>query len=332
MYYAFVCEDSSGAPTAPTGTPTGVLYKNGSATGTTVTVTMSTAVGIASAVVPSNAVQGDAFHIEITATISAVSYKSTGPVQTIWAASVPANVTQFGGTNGTFSGGRPEVNTTHVGGTSQTGRDLGASVLLSSGTGTGQISLSSGLVTLATSQTFNTTGSVGSVTGAVGSVTGSVGSVTGSVGSVAGSVGGSVASVAGDVSGKVLGGGSSAITGDGVRAASVTGAVGSVTGSVGSVVGTVTADASAIRAAVGLATNNLDTQLSGLFTTQMTESYAADGVTPTPAQALFLIMQNVGEVSIVDNIKTVKKLDGSTTAATYTLDSATDPTSSTRTT
>ena len=36
-----------------------------------------------------------------------------------------------------------------VGGTAQTARDLGASVLLSSGTGTGQISLSSGLVTLA---------------------------------------------------------------------------------------------------------------------------------------------------------------------------------------
>ena len=28
------------------------------------------------------------------------------------------NVTQFGGTNGTFSGGRPEVDTSHVGGTS----------------------------------------------------------------------------------------------------------------------------------------------------------------------------------------------------------------------
>lgn len=36
-----------------------------------------------------------------------------------------------------------------LGGTSQTGRDIGASVLLSSGTGTGQLSLSSGLVTLA---------------------------------------------------------------------------------------------------------------------------------------------------------------------------------------
>lgn len=32
-------------------------------------------------------------------------------------AQVPANVTQFGGSNGTFSGGRPEVNTTHWGGT-----------------------------------------------------------------------------------------------------------------------------------------------------------------------------------------------------------------------
>jgi len=30
---------------------------------------------------------------------------------------LPANVTQFGGTNGTFSSGRPEVNTTHWGGT-----------------------------------------------------------------------------------------------------------------------------------------------------------------------------------------------------------------------
>ncbi len=42
-----------------------------------------------------------------------------------------------------------QVDTVQVTGTAQTGRDLGASVLLSSGTGTGQISLASGLVTLA---------------------------------------------------------------------------------------------------------------------------------------------------------------------------------------
>lgn len=60
------------------------------------------------------------------------------------------NVTQFGGSAGTFASGRPEVNTTHLAGTSQTARDIGASVLLSSGTGTGQISLSSGTVTIGT--------------------------------------------------------------------------------------------------------------------------------------------------------------------------------------
>ena len=40
----------------------------------------------------------------------------------------------------------PTVNATKIGGTTQTGRDIGASVLLSSGTGTGQVKLSSGYV------------------------------------------------------------------------------------------------------------------------------------------------------------------------------------------
>lgn len=42
------------------------------------------------------------------------------------------------------------VNATKIGGTTQTGRDLGASVLLSPGTGTGQIALTSGQVTVGT--------------------------------------------------------------------------------------------------------------------------------------------------------------------------------------
>lgn len=62
----------------------------------------------------------------------------------------PSDVTHFGGSAGTFASGRPEVNASHLGGTSQTGRDIGASVLLSPGTGTGQISLSSGTVTVGT--------------------------------------------------------------------------------------------------------------------------------------------------------------------------------------
>jgi hypothetical protein len=71
------------------------------------------------------------------------------------------------------------VNTLQINGIAQTARDIGASVLLSPGTGAGQLSLSAGAVTVGTNndkgsysltaaQTFSTTGSVGSVTNALG--------------------------------------------------------------------------------------------------------------------------------------------------------------------
>lgn len=70
--------------------------------------------------------------------------------------------------------------------------------------------------------------------------------------------------------------------------------------------------------------------LDDVLTTQMTESYAADGVAPTPAQALLLIQQMLTEMVIIGTTMTIKKIDGSTTAATLTLNSATSPTSVTR--
>jgi hypothetical protein len=100
-----------------------------------------------------------------------------------------------------------------------------------------------------------------------------------------------------------------------------------------------------IRAAVGMSAADLDTQIdalptndeltaaiAGLLTTQMAEAYAVDGTAPTLAQCLFLIQQSLHEFSISGTTRTVKKLDGSTTAAVFTLDSATAPTSTTRTT
>ncbi len=69
-----------------------------------------------------------------------------------------------------------------------------------------------------------------------------------------------------------------------------------------------------------------------LLTTQMTEAYAADGTAPTLAQALMLIQQTIGDFAIAGTTITTKKLDGSTAAATYTLDDGTNPTSRTRTT
>ena len=102
-------------------------------------------------------------------------------------------------------------------------------------------------------------------------------------------------------------------------AAAVTGAVGSVTGNVG---GNVTGS-------VGSLTT---TAIDSILTRAMTESYAADGSTMTVAQALYLIAQTIGEFSVSGTTVTVKKLDGSTSAATYTLDSSTAPTSRTRAT
>lgn len=70
--------------------------------------------------------------------------------------------------------------------------------------------------------------------------------------------------------------------------------------------------------------------VSGVLTTAMTEAYNTDGAAPTLAQALFLLISATTEFSISGTTITCKKLDGSTSAATYALDSATTPTSRTR--
>ena len=85
---------------------------------------------------------------------------------------------------------------------------------------------------------------------------------------------------------------------------------------------------SSVTAAVPTAAQNF----AAVLTTALTESYAADNVAPTLAQAILLIQQSLHEFAISSTTRTVKKLDGSTTAATFTLDSATAPTSTTRAT
>jgi hypothetical protein len=67
-----------------------------------------------------------------------------------------------------------------------------------------------------------------------------------------------------------------------------------------------------------------------ILTTALTEAYAAVGAAGTLSQILFLIQQRLNERAISGTTETVKKLDGSTTAATFTLNDATNPTSITR--
>jgi hypothetical protein len=69
---------------------------------------------------------------------------------------------------------------------------------------------------------------------------------------------------------------------------------------------------------------------AAVATSALTEAYAADGAAPTLAQAIFAIQQRLTEFAISGTTLTVKKLDGSTTALVLTLNDATTPTSSTR--
>lgn len=96
------------------------------------------------------------------------------------------------------------------------------------------------------------------------------------------------------------------------------------------------------RLPAALVTGRIDATIDGtgmeaaaidaILTRQLTEAYAADGAAPTLAQALFEIMQCLTEFAISGTTITVKKRDGSTTAMTFTINSATAPTSRTRAT
>ena len=63
---------------------------------------------------------------------------------------------------------------------------------------------------------------------------------------------------------------------------------------------------------------------------QITESYAANGVAPTEAQALMAIHQGLMQFGIAGTAKTVRKLDNTTPAFVITHDSATAPTDAKR--
>jgi hypothetical protein len=69
---------------------------------------------------------------------------------------------------------------------------------------------------------------------------------------------------------------------------------------------------------------------TAVLTTQMTESYAANGVAPTLAEAQFAIHQALMQFGISGTALTVRKLDDATTAFVVTLDSSTAPTDAKR--
>lgn len=125
------------------------------------------------------------------------------------------------------------------------------------------------------------------------------------------------------------------ITGTGTDAITAT----SLAASAGTELGTAVW-ASAARTLTSLdedsTTLDLDATLVAAFATAlataMTEGYRGTGATGSVRDLLYEIIAHLGESSISGTTKTLKKLDGSTTAKTFTLDSATTPTSITETT
>jgi len=78
-------------------------------------------------------------------------------------------------------------------------------------------------------------------------------------------------------------------------------------------------------------TTPLDELVAAIAQRQIPDSYSADGAQPTIEQAILEINQFLQERAVSGTTVTVKKPDGTTTAMTFTLDDATDPTSITRT-
>jgi len=72
--------------------------------------------------------------------------------------------------------------------------------------------------------------------------------------------------------------------------------------------------------------------INGVWTTAMTESYAADGSAMTPSQVLYMIWSDLRSPAQVGTTWTDYKIDNVTAAMTFTLDDADIPTSKTRAT
>lgn len=100
----------------------------------------------------------------------------------------------------------------------------------------------------------------------------------------------------------------------------------------GTTVKTATDIATQIAALNNISSANVTTATLSALTTQIADSIAAEGARPTYAQALLMITRMMMEKSLAGTVMTVNKEDGTTASMTFTLDSASAPTSITRTT
>lgn len=250
------------------------------------------------------------------------------------------------------------VSTKYLAGTALTGRDIGASVLLSTGTGTGQLDFTSGVVKANAVQWLGTACSTPTVAGVPNvncktwndlatvalplvpttagrtldvSATGEAGVDWANVGSPTTSLAltGTTVGVLGDLSSTMK----TSVQTAADAAVTANSLVNAIAGYIDTEVAAIKAKTDnlpASPAAVGSAMTLTSAYDFAKGTAAMTESYATLHSAPSPAQALFEIRSLLAEKSVATTTLTTKKIDGSTTAGSYTLNDATAPTSITR--
>lgn len=237
---------------------------------------------------------------------------------------IKADVRDYNGTAGTFASGRPEVNTTHAAGTAWgSGAITAASIAdgaidaatFAASALDGVWSVSARTLTAGTNIQLPSNG-LANVTAWTVALTGNItGNLSGSVGSVTGLTASNLDATISS------------------RASQTS--VDTIDDFLDTEVLAIKAKTDTIPASPAAAGDAMTLTSAYDFakgTVAVTESYNADGSAPTPVQALMMIMQMLTEKSVASTTLTVKKLDGSTSAATFTLDDDTAPTSITRAT
>lgn len=304
VYLTFTTVSTTGAPTTLAGTPKARCYKSGSTTESsdiTPTVDFDSRTGL--------------HLLTIDLTGDSGFYAAAKDYSVILTAGTVGGTSVVGYNVGDFSvenrsavmpttaarklvvdaAGLADANVVKVGptgsGTAQTARDVGASVLLSTGTGTGQLDFTSGVVkanatqfagqtitaaagvTLPSSVASPTNITAGTITTAtnVTTVNGLAAAVITATSIAADAI--TDAKVASDVTIASVTGAVGSVTG---AVGSVTGAVGSVTGAVGSVTGNVggnvVGSVASVTAAVAITSNVKKNQALAKFAFLMTDS------------------------------------------------------------
>jgi len=220
---------------------------------------------------------------------------------------VPADLRDIAGAAVSTSSAQLGVNVVNLGGTSQTGRDIGASVLIASGSGAGQLDVTSGVIKANLAQILGTalTETAGQIAGAFKKFF-NVATPTGTVNSIPDAVAGAASGLAtvGSNMGSVTAVGTGGITSASFAAGAIDAAA-------------IAADAIGSSELAASAATEIATAVTG---TSCTEPTAAVAASPSLIAAIsWLLTLSRNKIEQTATTQTLRADDGTTAIASATL-------------